>query len=62
MFFSLRPNGIMTWIGKIINPIFLVFLAVLIISALIHPGTEVSGVLPADGYQDGALFSSLIEV
>ena len=37
LFFSLRPSGIMTWIGKILNPLFLVFLAVLAIAALVNP-------------------------
>ena len=36
LFFSLRPNGIMKWIGRIINPIFLLFLAILVVTALIN--------------------------
>ena len=35
---SLRPAGITVWIGKIINPVFLVFLAILVIAALLRPG------------------------
>ena len=31
LFFSLKPSGITTWIGRIINPVFLAFLALLII-------------------------------
>ena len=61
LFFSLRPGRITVWIGKIINPIFLVFLAVLVIAALIHPGAAVSAVEPAEGYETGAFFSSFIE-
>ena len=37
LFFSLRPGKITVWIGKIINPIFLLFLAVLVIAALHQP-------------------------
>ena len=33
LFFSLRPGKITVWIGKIINPIFLIFFAVLMIAA-----------------------------
>jgi len=33
LFFSLRPGKITVWIGKIINPLFLFFFAVLIIAA-----------------------------
>ena len=46
LFFSLRPGKITVWIGKIINPIFLLFLAVLVIRALMHPGAAVSQVEP----------------
>ncbi len=60
---SLYPGKITVWIGKIINPIFLVFLLILVVSALIHPGATVSAVIPADGYTTGssALFSGIIE-
>ena len=61
LFFSLRPGKITLWIGKIINPIFLVFLAVLVFAALLSPGASVSEIEPADGYKSGAFFSSFIE-
>lgn len=61
LFFSLRPGNITVWIGKIINPVFLVFLAILVIAALINPGAATSTVTPAEGYESGAFFSSLIE-
>ena len=61
LFFSLRPAGITVWIGKIINPLFLVFLAVLVVSALARPSTMAAQVEPAAAYQSGALFSGFIE-
>ena len=61
LFFSLKPSGITTWIGKIINPIFLVFLGILVVVALIHPGAAVSEVEPIEAYQSGALFNGFIE-
>lgn len=61
LFFSLRPAGITVWIGKIINPLFLVFLAILVITALCDPGAAVSSVEPDSAYQRGALFSAFIE-
>lgn len=61
LFFSLRPANITVWIGKIINPLFLMFLAVLVVTALINPGTDVSAVQPDSAYQSGALFSGIIE-
>lgn len=61
MYFSLRPGKITTWIGRVINPLFLVFLGILIIVALINPGAPVSEVTPVEGYQNGALFNGIIE-
>lgn len=61
LFFSLRPAGITTWIGKIINPLFLVFLAILVAAALIHPGASVVSVDPTEAYESKALFSGFIE-
>lgn len=61
LFFSLRPGKITLWIGKIINPIFLVFLAVLVITALISPGAPVSEVEPVEAFRNDAFFSSFIE-
>ena len=61
LFFSLRPAGITTWIGKIINPLFLAFLAILVITALCNPSTTASAVEPAASYRTGALFSGFVE-
>ena len=61
MYFSLRPGKITTWIGRVINPLFLVFLGILIIVALINPGAPMSEVAPIDAYKDGALFNGLVE-
>lgn len=61
LFFSLRPNNITLWIGKIINPLFLLFFAVLLVAALIDPGAAASSVSPEPGYESGALFSAFIE-
>ena len=58
---SLKPQGITVWIGKIINPIFLVFLAILVIAALRSPGAAISAVEPAEAYQGNALFPAFIE-
>lgn len=58
---SLRPAGITVWIGKIINPIFLIFLTILVVAALRAPGAKIADVQPAAAYETGALFSACIE-
>ena len=61
LFFSLRPGEIMTWIGKVLNPLFLAFLAVLVLRALSGPMGR-TGELPASGaYVDGAFATGLLE-
>ncbi|MEF9938109.1 branched-chain amino acid transport system II carrier protein [Carnobacterium sp.] len=35
--FSMKPTKILIWIGKILNPLFLVFLAILIVTAFLKP-------------------------
>ena len=61
LFFSLQPNGILTWIGKIINPLFLVFICALIIAALLNPIAPVASVTPEESYQTGAFYNGFLE-
>lgn len=61
MYFSLKPGKITTWIGRVINPLFLVFLGILVVVALINPGAPMYEVTPVDAYQSGAFFNGLIE-
>ncbi len=63
LLFSLKPSGIMTWIGKFLNPVFLVFLAILVIAALAKPLTSLAEVTPAESYaaSDSAFFKGFLE-
>ena len=61
LFFSLRPGKITVWIGKIINPLFLFFFAVLMLAALLASGAAVSAVEPVEAYRSDAFFPALIE-
>lgn len=61
LYFSLKPGKITVWIGKVINPLFLVFLGILVVASLINPGAPVSEVAPTAEYENGAFFSSMIE-
>ena len=63
LLFSLKPGGIMTWIGKILNPVFLVFLFALVIAALVNPIDRVATVASAEGYATAgkAFFSGFLE-
>lgn len=61
LFFSLKPGNITLWIGKVINPLFLFFLAILILFALLHPSIAVWEAQPDAAYETGAMFHALSE-
>ena len=61
LFFSLRPSKILTWVGRIINPLFLVFLAVLVVRALVDPITSVASVTPDASYAESAFSVGFLE-
>ena len=42
LLFSLYPGKILTWVGKILNPCFLVFLGILVIVAMLNPSASIS--------------------
>ena len=59
--FSLKPGKILTHVGKILTPIFLVLLAVLVIAALVNPAAAVSALEAQGAYQDQAFFTGFLE-
>ncbi len=61
MIFSLKPSKILTWIGKILNPLFLVFLAVLIVISFVTPMGTVSQAEVQGVYQSNAFFKGFTE-
>lgn len=61
LYFSLKPNGILTWIGKILNPAFLLFFCTLIVVALLNPMAPVASVVPEGTYADTAFFNGFLE-
>lgn len=61
MFFSLKPKGIMTWIGRMINPVFLLFYLILIVVALVNPGADIATVAPDAAYESGAFANGFLE-
>lgn len=60
LFFSLRPGKILIWIGKILNPTFLLFLGVLVTVALISPATQIKQVEPAGDYAQQPFFEGFL--
>lgn len=61
LLFSLFPGKILTWIGKILNPVFLLFLGILVVVALINPTAGVSEVTPIGGYESSPFFTGFLQ-
>lgn len=61
LFFSLRPGEILTWVGKVLNPLFLCFLMILILRALISPLGNISEISPSGSYALTPFSTGLLE-
>lgn len=61
LFFSLRPSKILDSVGKFLNPAFLVFLGILLLTALVKPVNSVSEVPPTGDYADSAFFTGFLQ-
>lgn len=59
--FSLYPGQILTWVGKILNPLFLIFLGTLVVAALIKPMGTIRDVEPIKGYASRAFMTGFFE-
>ena len=61
LYFSLRPGKILTYVGKVLTPGFLAFLAVLILVTLLNPTTSISAVEPQGAYAAQPFFTGFLE-
>ena len=61
LFFSLRPGKILVWVGKILNPCFLVFLGILVVVATLDPGAAIGDVTPEGSYVSQSFFTGFLE-
>ncbi len=61
LFFSLRPGKILVWVGKLLNPLFLLVFAWIMGTALLHPMGSVAAVTPAPEYAAAPLATGVLE-
>lgn len=61
LYFSLKPSGILIWVGKLLNPIFLIFLAILAITALTNPMGSIHDFPPLGNYESMSFFQGFLE-
>ncbi|MBQ0035776.1 MAG: branched-chain amino acid transport system II carrier protein [Firmicutes bacterium] len=60
-YFSLRSDKILTYIGKILNPIFLCFLAIILFKAFTNPMASFSTIEASESYINNSLFNGFYE-
>lgn len=59
--FSLRPGKILVWVGKILNPLFLIFLGILVVTALLNPMGGIADIAPSGEYSSNAFMTGFFE-
>ncbi len=61
LYFSLRPSGILTYVGKVINPVFLVFLLLLVAASLFNPTAKLADIAPEGNYVNQSFVTGFLE-
>lgn len=61
LWFALRPSNILTWVGKILTPLFLVFLGVMVAASVLNPIAAASEIEPQGAYVNSALSTGFLE-
>jgi len=61
LLFSLKPSKLIVYIGKFLNPVFLLFLTALVAVALLHPMGTIAQGIPQGDYVDHAFLTGFKE-
>lgn len=61
LWFSLFPGNILTWVGKILNPCFLLFLGILVVVVVMAPSAAISSVQPMGDYATQPFFAGFLD-
>lgn len=59
--FSINPGKILTWVGKVLTPVFLVFLGAMVLTALAAPVSEIQSAAPQPAYAFGGFAKGFLE-
>lgn len=61
LYFSLKPSKILDSVGKFLNPAFLLFLGIMLVTALMKPVQSVVSVDPSGDYVHSAFFAGFLQ-
>ena len=59
--FSLKPSKILDSVGKFLNPAFLLFLGIILVTALCRPVQSMNSVAPSGPYADAPFFAGFLQ-
>lgn len=59
--FSLFPGKILTWVGKILTPAFLVCLGIIVVAAIVNPMDSIGDIQPNGDYVEKAFSTGFLE-
>ena len=58
---SLKPGKLLTYVGKVLNPLFLLFLGILLFVAVLFPIGRLHALDPVSGYEKGSFLKGIFE-
>lgn len=58
---SLKPGKLLTYVGKVLNPLFLLFLGILLFVAVLFPIGSLHALNPVSGYEKGSFLKGIFE-
>lgn len=58
---SLKPGKLLTYVGKVLNPLFLLFLGILLFVAVLFPIGGLHALNPVSGYEKGSFLKGVFE-
>lgn len=58
---SLKPGKLLTYVGKVLNPLFLLFLGILLFVAVLFPVGGLHALNPVSGYEKGSFLKGIFE-
>ena len=58
---SLKPGKLLTYVGKVLNPLFLLFLGILLFVAVLFPIGGLHALNPVSGYEEGSFLKGIFE-
>lgn len=61
LYFSLKPSKILDSVGKFLNPAFLLFLGIMLVTALLNPVQSMSSVAPSGDYVHSAFSAGFLQ-